>query len=1096
MPGGSFRRPGGPLFQKLARRPIGCSDRRGVVGVVLSVVVCWRPTWAVFLATPGSQWLDPALLRVCVVPVCVRAILMKTLCFGFLAMDKNSVGPLEQGAERARWEHHHVTLGRVPGYGFGIAVSGGRDNPHFTSGEPSIVISDVLRAGPAEGKLQINDRVVSANGLSLENVDYATAVQVLRECGRTVNLIIKRRVVLGHAESLRVTLTRAKKKDDFGLVLGCCIFVKEVSSRSLAERDGTIQEGDVVLKINSTSVEGLSLKEARKLLETSKERLQLVLQREDVGKAATSSPPVEQSALSHMRPLEERAASQNLYVQPPTRTADDKNNLSRAGRNRGPLIDACQLDQPEAPPRPALPRLEYSPDGKEDPLARWSSAGAEPRLVCFHKEGGSNVGLRLTGGNQAGVFVTAAQPGSPASLQGLQPGDRLLKVNGVDVRWATREEAVQRLVQLQGPVQLLVQAAREEYEEVVSSQKGDSFHVRAHFSHEPTSKGELALHPGEVFRVVDTLHNGALGSWLAFRLGRNHQEIQRGLIPNAVRAEELAAQQARRRDADSGSSRTSFFRRRRRATRAKSGDPWEDPEGLSKFPAYERVALKHPGFIRPVVLFGPMADVARERLLRDYPLKYACPQLGGPVEEPGAAKAGAAVRLSAIREVVEQGKHALLDVSPGAVDRLNYAQFYPIVVFLRAESKQAVKELRSRLPLRQSARKLYERALKLERLWGHLFTSIVALTGADMWYKKLRETLDKQQQLSIWCSENKPEEAIGDDFLFPVTSRLSYASSPESDLELASEGARRLGLVRASSDPSVATQEDTLAQPPPPYLPPMRPPPVGPSSMANEVRSCGGGGGVEEDYGSRRSNTLEARPLYGRPEPDVYEDPSNRPPPPNEGRRPLGMYSPPSGSKLARVLPEPPQVDRGSKPPRFSRSAQERLFGSPGRGGGEQPGGPDYINTAHNKAASLERPNGRTPLAGYEVPAYDAYERQMAPLPHDPYRFTRSTAQPATIALRPPTSRPPPRTTERPSLPTTPQRAPYQPRLSDGRPVPPPKPSRPRPWSGASEEPPPYGGPYLNLPPRSALDLSNREHRGSAFELYRKPEPPRPPPAL
>ncbi|KAH7945154.1 hypothetical protein HPB49_007184 [Dermacentor silvarum] len=154
-----------------------------------------------------------------------------------------------QGGERARWEHHHVTLGRVPGYGFGIAVSGGRDNPHFTSGEPSIVISDVLRAGPAEGKLQINDRVVSANGLSLENVDYATAVQVLRECGRTVNLVIKRRVVLGHAESVRVTLTRAKKKDDFGIVLGCRIFVKEVCSRSVAERDGTLQEGDVVLKV-------------------------------------------------------------------------------------------------------------------------------------------------------------------------------------------------------------------------------------------------------------------------------------------------------------------------------------------------------------------------------------------------------------------------------------------------------------------------------------------------------------------------------------------------------------------------------------------------------------------------------------------------------------------------------------------------------------------------------------------------------------------------------------------------------------------------------------------------------------------------------
>lgn len=51
------------------------------------------------------------------------------------------------------WETHQVTLSRVPGYGFGIAVSGGRDNPHFANGDPSIAISDVLKAGPAEGKL-------------------------------------------------------------------------------------------------------------------------------------------------------------------------------------------------------------------------------------------------------------------------------------------------------------------------------------------------------------------------------------------------------------------------------------------------------------------------------------------------------------------------------------------------------------------------------------------------------------------------------------------------------------------------------------------------------------------------------------------------------------------------------------------------------------------------------------------------------------------------------------------------------------------------------------------------------------------------------
>lgn len=34
----------------------------------------------------------------------------------------------------------------------------------------------------------------------------------------------------------------------------------------------------------------------------------------------------------------------------------------------------------------------------------------------------------MTGGNQVGIFVTAVQPGSPAALQGLIPGDKILKV--------------------------------------------------------------------------------------------------------------------------------------------------------------------------------------------------------------------------------------------------------------------------------------------------------------------------------------------------------------------------------------------------------------------------------------------------------------------------------------------------------------------------------------------------------------------------------------------------------------------------------------------------------------------------------------------
>ena len=56
------------------------------------------------------------------------------------------------------------------------------------------------------------------------------------------------------------------------------------------------------------------------------------------------------------------------------------------------------------------------------------------------------------------------------------------------------------------------------------------------------------------------------------------------------------------------------------------------------------------------------------------------------------------VRLNSIREIMSKGKHALLDVTPNAVDKLNYAQFYPIVIFARADSKQTIKECRSGAP--------------------------------------------------------------------------------------------------------------------------------------------------------------------------------------------------------------------------------------------------------------------------------------------------------------------------------------------------------------------------------------------------------------
>lgn len=68
---------------------------------------------------------------------------------------------------------------------------------------------------------------------------------------------------------------------DFGIILGNRIYIKEIANSKLETNAGpTLQEGDVILKINNQPADSLSLKEAKKLIESSKEKLHLTVRRE------------------------------------------------------------------------------------------------------------------------------------------------------------------------------------------------------------------------------------------------------------------------------------------------------------------------------------------------------------------------------------------------------------------------------------------------------------------------------------------------------------------------------------------------------------------------------------------------------------------------------------------------------------------------------------------------------------------------------------------------------------------------------------------------------------------------------------------------
>ncbi|KAL1382250.1 hypothetical protein pipiens_013279 [Culex pipiens pipiens] len=943
--------------------------------------------------------------------------------------------------ERTSWDYNTVTLSRVPGYGFGIAVSGGRDNPHFANGDPSIAVSDVLKHGPAEGQLQVNDRIISVNGISLENVEYATAVQVLRDSGNTVTLVVKRRVPNhalmqptgsnalaggvgvnshqhqhsisstglglgalvnnGSQQQIKVIVTKASKKDDFGIVLGCRLFIKEISSKTkdqLAANGYSLQEGDLVTRIHNTNCnDSMSLKEAKKIIDGCKERLTLAVLRDStnatlnagLGNGTSSgmqSPVYSHTAqVSNCSNMDENYlngsggiySGQNLYVQPPTRPSAMNRPSTPQGasssRDEGAGLNGSghirSRSTVDEPPRPPPPRGEdfYStrrPLHDEKPTS-------EPRYITFQKEG--SVGIRLTGGNEVGIFVTAVQQNSPAAAQGLVPGDKILKVNDMDMNGVTREEAVLFLLSLQDRIDLIVQYCKEEYDNITAQQRGDSFHIKTHFHCENPSKGELSFKAGDVFRVIDTLYNGVVGAWQVLRIGHGHQELQRGVIPNKARAEELATAQfnATKKEMNASESRVSFFRRKRsthRRSKSLSRENWDDvvfSDSISKFPAYERVVLRHPGFVRPVVLFGPVSDIARERLVKDFSDKYTAPLQ----DDDKGSKCGGIVRLSNIRDIMDRGKHALLDITPNAVDRLNYAQFYPIVIFLKADTKHSVKQLRQGLPKSQhkSSKKLFEQCQKLERVWSHVFSATISLNDPDTWYRKLRDFIDQQQSGAVWMSETKPVESLSDDFLFPMTtSRLSYASSPESDLELSPGPSASLSLgnlpqlVKSSSDPSIATNQDNLDRDrelgdgmPPPYTNPY-------DHSAHPRRMT-----VDNKYGFSSKNNIGApippdEAIYGssRPPPPIQQNNTNHfgpvpdlPPRIDRASKPLNTVSP---STPGSSLPSRNSSTGGT----LGRSAQERLFGNKASTDNLDQAADDYATRSQMLNATVQDKRG------------------------------------------------------------------------------------------------------------------------------------------
>uniref|UniRef100_A0AAQ5YDE1 Tight junction protein 2a (zona occludens 2) n=1 Tax=Amphiprion ocellaris TaxID=80972 RepID=A0AAQ5YDE1_AMPOC len=813
---------------------------------------------------------------------------------------------------------HHLT---DPKMGFGIAVSGGRDNPNEDSGETSIVVSDVLQGGPADGLLFENDRVIQVNAIPMEGAMHSFAVSTLRKCGKVAKITVKRprkvpvnllnrppspddrvfnndyndeynydqdrrsvysgrsggrdhslererggggymdsgyqtrerdydrdydrrergrsterdlspdrqyrrdgsrgrtldrerspdrRYKSDHIERaldresgsrdrldrtpspaaapiplprpvrdleplekpLNVLLLKNRPNEEYGLRLGSQLFIKEMTSTGLASRDGNLQEGDIILKINGTATENLSLTDAGKLIEKSRRKLQLVVQR-DRRQVLIRVPPMvdSDSELDDISEIE----SYRSYSPQDDRRGHHSDLSSHSSNESLCSVPAVTV----APKVHAPPKVPLKPSIEDQEVY-----GPNTMMVRFQK--GDSVGLRLAGGNDVGIFIAGVQEDSAAEQEGLHTGDQIMKVNNMDFRGMVREDAVLYLLEIPKgeDVTILAQSKPEVYKDILASGRGDSFFIRTHFEFEKEAPQSLPFSRGEIFKVTDTLYDGKLGNWLAIRTDKDNQLLEKGIIPNKSRAEQMANVQNAARAA-SGNDRGDFWRLRGQRA-AKKKDLRKSREDLSaapvttRFPAYERVVLREAGFKRPVVIFGPISDAVNDKLANDIPNDFVVAKT--EPKDAGSEKSSGVVRLNTIRQIIEQDRHALLDVTPKAVDTLNYTQWYPIVIFLNPDSKQGVKTMRSRLMpgSNRSARKLYEQAVKLRKTCSHLFTATIDLNSAnDAWYGSVKDSIREQQDRAVWVCEGKLDGSEED--LDLHDDRMSYLSAMSAD---------------------------------------------------------------------------------------------------------------------------------------------------------------------------------------------------------------------------------------------------------------------------------------------------------------------------
>ncbi|XP_059496822.1 protein scribble homolog isoform X3 [Stegostoma tigrinum] len=371
-----------------------------------------------------------------------------------------------------------LTVHRQTG-GLGISIAGGKGSTPYKGDDEGIFISRVSEEGPAaQAGVRVGDKLLEVNGVDLHDAEHHRAVEALRSSGSSVTMSILRERMVEPENAITVTplrpeddyaprdrrtglrfpepvengvarlqfttsLARNEKGLGFSIAGGkgstpykagdSAIFISRLAEGGSAHRDGILRVGDRVISINGVEMADARHDQAVALLTGTAPTITMVVEREmsELDKSADDMLTGDSSPTLHRaRP----------YTPPPTGQARSE--------------DYCDSTIEETISQPNQPSVNFTAH-EEYPVEE----------IVLLKTGGP-LGLSIVGGSdhashpfgihEPGVFISKVIGDGLAARTGLRVGDRILEVNGIDLRHATHQEAVMALLSNQHEIRMLV----------------------------------------------------------------------------------------------------------------------------------------------------------------------------------------------------------------------------------------------------------------------------------------------------------------------------------------------------------------------------------------------------------------------------------------------------------------------------------------------------------------------------------------------------------------------------------------------------------------------------------------------------------------